>query len=101
MHDDALCVLTGGAQAYTHVAHVIMDHMCPSTCGCFGGGGADLIVYVVFSSGVCVCVCVCVYVYVCVCVCVCTGEVDDVLDSVCAVLDSRDGHRHGPVVVSA
>lgn len=28
------------------------------------------------------------------------GEVDDVLDSVCVVLYSGDGHRHAPIMVS-
>lgn len=35
-----------------------------------------------------------------VCLCVCPGEVDDVLDSVCVVHNSRDGHRLAPIMVS-
>lgn len=35
-----------------------------------------------------------------VCVCVCPGEVDDVLDSICVVHNSRDGHRFAPIMVS-
>lgn len=33
-------------------------------------------------------------------VCVSAGEVDDVLDSVCVVHHSRDGHRFAPIMVS-
>ena len=70
-----------GTSVWLHVS----QHVHTGYCGCY---------FCFVLSHICVCVCVCV------CVCIRPGEVDDVLDSICVVHDSRDGDRPAAVLVS-
>lgn len=73
-----------------------MLHFCTGV----SGGGARVLARACWM--LCVSMCYLYDVLTCLnlCVCLCPGEVDDVLDSICIVHNSGDGHRFAAIMVS-